>query len=305
MPHAFAAPIVLERGWLSSNSIVFASGSCTAIVDTGYCTHADQTSSLLHSALAGRSLDRLINTHLHSDHCGGNVKLQSQFPSVVTLIPPGHAHAVRNWDVQTLSYAPTGQSCPQFSFSDVLSVGSTIVLGDKDWEIHAAPGHDPQSIILFEPQSKTLISADALWEHGFGVVFPQLEGINAFDEVAATLDLIERLAPLSVIPGHGSRFTDVSSALSRARQRLVRFVQQPVSHAKHAAKVLLKFKLLELQTCTQESLWIWAQQTPYFHQLHQSFFDDAAFTEWLDSLLMELVRAQAAAVDGHIISNRN
>jgi glyoxylase-like metal-dependent hydrolase (beta-lactamase superfamily II) len=305
MPQPSSPPLVLERGWLSSNSIVFASGSCTAIVDTGYCTHADQTSSLLHAALAGRSLDLIVNTHLHSDHCGGNAELQSQFPSTRTLVPPGHAQAVRDWDVQTLSYAPTGQSCPRFSISDVLSVGSTIVLGEHDWEIHAAPGHDPQSIILFEPQTKTLISADALWEHGFGVVFPQLEGIDAFDEVAATLDLIERLAPRSVIPGHGSRFTDVASALSRARQRLARFVQQPLSHAKHAAKVLLKFKLLELQTCTHSSLLFWAEQTPYFHQLHQSFFHDATFAKWIDTLLAELVRAQAATIAGHCISNRD
>jgi glyoxylase-like metal-dependent hydrolase (beta-lactamase superfamily II) len=305
MPQTSTTPIVLERGWLSSNSIIFANGSCTAIVDTGYCTHADQTFSLLHAALAGRPLDMIVNTHLHSDHCGGNAKLQSQFPAATTLIPPGHAQAARDWDLQTLSYAPTGQSCPRFSISDVLSVGRTMLLGDLDWEIHAAQGHDPQSIILFEPQSKTLISADALWEHGFGVVFPQLEGIDAFDEVAATLDLIERLAPRSVIPGHGSRFTDVSSALSRARQRLARFVQQPLSHAKHAAKVLLKFKLLELQTCTHASLLLWAQQTPYFHMLHQSFFHDAIFTEWIDTLLAGLVRAQAATITGQNIMNRD
>jgi hypothetical protein len=32
-----------------------------------------------------------------------------------------------------------------------------------------------------------LISADALWENGFGVVFPELEGDDAFAIVAATL----------------------------------------------------------------------------------------------------------------------
>ena len=48
-------------------------------------------------------------------------------------------------------------------------------------------------MILFEPASGILISADALWESGFGVVFPEIEGTAAFDEVAATLDVIERL----------------------------------------------------------------------------------------------------------------
>jgi glyoxylase-like metal-dependent hydrolase (beta-lactamase superfamily II) len=45
-------------------------------------------------------------------------------------------------------------------------------------------GHDPHSVILFEPVSRVLISADALWERGFGVIFPELEGVEAFDEVA-------------------------------------------------------------------------------------------------------------------------
>jgi len=63
---------VLERGWLSANNILFADGDDTAIVDTGYCTHAPQTVALVAAALEGRPLRRLVNTHLHSDHCGGN-----------------------------------------------------------------------------------------------------------------------------------------------------------------------------------------------------------------------------------------
>ncbi|HNZ91413.1 MAG TPA: MBL fold metallo-hydrolase, partial [Acidovorax sp.] len=71
---------VLERGWLSANSIVFSGRHGTAVVDTGYCSHADQTLALVHGALAGRALDRILNTHLHSDHCGGNAALQQAWP---------------------------------------------------------------------------------------------------------------------------------------------------------------------------------------------------------------------------------
>ena len=51
-------------------------------------------------------------------------------------------------------------------------------------------GHDTHSVILFEPVSRTLVSADALWERGFGVVFPELDGDDAFAEVADTLDVM-------------------------------------------------------------------------------------------------------------------
>ena len=42
---------VLERGWLSSNNIVFADDEVPTVVDTGYVTHADATLALLQQAL--------------------------------------------------------------------------------------------------------------------------------------------------------------------------------------------------------------------------------------------------------------
>ena len=44
---------VLERGWLSANNIVFGGRHGTAVVDTGYCSHADQTVALVQGALHG------------------------------------------------------------------------------------------------------------------------------------------------------------------------------------------------------------------------------------------------------------
>ena len=85
-----------------------------------------------------------------------------------TAIPPGQAAHVRNWDPYALSYTPTGQECPQFRCDALLQPGTEELLGDRPWQVHAAPGHDPHSIVLFEPQDRILISADALWENGFG-----------------------------------------------------------------------------------------------------------------------------------------
>ncbi|NVO07596.1 MAG: MBL fold metallo-hydrolase, partial [Rhodoferax sp.] len=204
---------VLERGWLSSNNIVITGSAGCALVDSGYCTHSAQTLLLVDSVLQGRPLDLLVNTHLHSDHVGGNAALQARYPAMQTLIPPGHAQYVAAWDTEKLTYAPTGQNCPQFRFDATLQPGSEVRLGNLLWQVHAAPGHDSHSVILFEPHSRTLLSADALWERGFGVVFPELDGDDAFHEVAQTLDVIEALQPLVVIPGHGAPFADVAAAL--------------------------------------------------------------------------------------------
>lgn len=295
---------VLERGWLSANNVLFTGREASAVVDTGYVTHSRQTVALIEGALAGRTLDLVLNTHLHSDHCGGNSALQRRYPGVRTLIPPGEAAAIQAWDEEALSFRATGQSCEAFRFDGLLQPDSLISLGDLPWEIHAAKGHDSHSIILFEPGSKTLISADALWENGFGVVFPELLGEPSFDEVAATLDAIEALAPLHVIPGHGSIFHDAPGALRKARTRLDGFQRNPAKHARHALKVLLKFKLLELQRVSRFDWNAWLVATPYFETIRSRFFSVSTLQELADEILAELVAVDAAAVDISHIHDR-
>lgn len=294
---------VFERGWLSSNNILFAGGDRAALVDSGYCTHADQTLALVGRALGGRPLDLLLNTHLHSDHCGGNAALQSAYTSVETRIPPGLAEHVRNWDPVALTYAPTGQQCPRFRIEGLLEPQAEVLLGDRHWQVHAAPGHDPHSVILFEPRSRTLISADALWENGFGVIFQELEGEHAFDEVAKTLDLIESLRPLAVIPGHGKVFSEVARSLAQARRRLDGFARDPAKHAVHAAKVLLKFKLLELQRLRSTEFTQWASAASYFGMVHRRWFSSVDLDSWMEQLVDDLVRSGAARRDGGYILN--
>jgi len=293
---------VLERGWLSANGVLF-TGPSAALVDTGYWSHAGQTLELVRSALGAQPLARILNTHLHSDHCGGNAALQAAWPQVQTHIAPGQAAQVRDWDAQALGYVPTGQHCPRFRIEGLLVPGTAVELGGRPWQIHAAPGHDPHSVVLFEPAARLLISADALWEKGFGVVFPELDGEHAFAEVGATLDLIERLAPATVIPGHGPIFHDVAGALAAARARLDGFVQSPLRHARHAAKVLVKFKLLEWQRIDQAGLLAWTTATPYLAQLHARHFAQDTAAQWVDTLVDELVASGAARREAGLLLN--
>ena len=298
---------VLERGWLSANGILFVpeGDGPAALVDSGYCTHAEQTVALVESALAGRPLALLANTHLHSDHCGGNAALQRRWPIVRTLVPAGEASAVRAWDEDALSYRPTGQQCPRFVCDGVLAAGDTLVLGGRPWQVHAAPGHDPQAVLLWEPLSRVLVSADALWQNGFGVVFPEIEGAHAFADVAATLDLIEALAPAVVVPGHGPVFQDVPAALAIARRRLDGFVQHPAKHALHAAKVLVKFKLLEWRQVPRDRLLAWACGVSLLRSLHAGHFDDGApMAAWVQGVVDDLVRVGAAQIEGDQVLDR-
>jgi glyoxylase-like metal-dependent hydrolase (beta-lactamase superfamily II) len=295
--------VVFERGWLSSNNVLFIGADETALVDTGYVAHAGQTLTLVEGVLGGRPLDRVLNTHLHSDHCGGNAALQQRYPVLLTDIPPGDAELVSAWHEEALSFMATGQRCARFGFTGLLWPGTECLLGDTPWQVHGAPGHDPHSVILFEPRSGTLISADALWANGFGVAFPELVGEPSFDDMAATLDSIERLAPRQVIPGHGAVFSEVARALAAARRRLEGFQRDPRKHARHAIKVLMKFKLLELQSVDKVEWGAWVAGTPYLESIRSRFFAEMALDALAGDILKELVASSAAAVDGEYIRN--
>jgi glyoxylase-like metal-dependent hydrolase (beta-lactamase superfamily II) len=294
---------VFERGWLSANNILFTDSESATLIDSGYVTHQAQTLALVQNTLNGRTLDRLVNTHLHSDHCGGNHLLQMHYTQLETLIPPGEAKAVSIWDVQALSYEATGQLCPRFKFEGLLQAGHILRMASLNWEVHAAPGHDPHSVILFEPIHQILISADALWANGFGVVFPELEGVDAFHEVAQTLDLIESLKPRWVITGHGAVFDNVDAALEIARKKLDGFVQSPLKHGRYGAKVLLKYKLLELTQVQKTDFVAWASGVPYLKQLHQTYGEQQPLQEWLQDMFLDLERSKALAFQDDMILN--
>lgn len=295
---------LLERGWLSSNNVVCTGRHGSAVIDTGYAVHADQTVGLVRHALADRPLDVIVNTHLHSDHCGGNAALQAAFPGSRTLIPPGEADAARAWREGLLSHSGTGQLLPRFRVDGVLPVGESIALGEHEWQVYPAAGHDPHSVILFAPRHRVLVSADALWENGFGLVFPELVGHAAFDAVQATLSLIESLQPSVVIPGHGPAFADAASALARARSRLAAYRKDPKRHARHAARVMIRFKLLEVGRWGRAEFEQWFDAARLLQDLHAEHFASEPWPGWRDALLEDLQGAGAIALSGDLIINR-
>lgn len=296
---------VFERGWLSSNNVLLTGGGAAepaVLIDSGYCTHGAQTVALLRRELGTRSLQKVINTHLHSDHCGGNAVLQREF-GARAAVPPGEADAARQWDMSRLSYEATGQRCERFTVDEVLVPDEVLTICGRAWQILGAPGHDPHSIVLFAPEERLLISADALWENGFGVVFPEIEGAQAFQEVRATLDLIAGLKPRAAIPGHGKPFVDIEAALERAYRRLESFEAAPDKHGWYAGKALAKFHLLEKQRMSLDRLVQWLSATRYFRLIHARYFGTTDYTAWSRRIIEELERSKAIALRGGVVFN--
>jgi glyoxylase-like metal-dependent hydrolase (beta-lactamase superfamily II) len=292
---------VLERGWLSANNILLRGHDGNALVDSGYVTHAPQTIALVKHALAGAPLARLINTHCHADHMGGNAALQREY-ACRTSLPAGEAPLIERWDEEALLLSYADQRAERFRIDDTFSPGDVLRLGELDWQVLAAPGHDPHATMLYSLDARILISGDALWENGFGVLFPHLTGrATTFTETRQTLESISRLDVSIVIPGHGRIFTDVDVALERAFSRLRGFEEDTGRLARHCAKALLMFSLLHRRSMPLARLADYVDEVPILRDLNRRFFSWTAehYATWL---IDELERARAVKQeDGRIV----
>ncbi len=273
---------VLERGWVSSNNILFFDDDHSAtLVDTGYVTHREQTLQLVRHALDGRKLTRIINTHLHSDHCGGNALLSRELGATIS-IPPGHAKAVELWDDATLGFSACGQASERFMYDALIEPRSRHVLGGDEWQAFASPGHDPHSVVLWNAHERTLISADALWEYGFGAIFPEVEGV----------------------PGHGAPFIEVDQALDRAFARLQALEASPERNARSVIKTLLKFHLLIVRQAALDELIARCGGWHYARIVNDRYFR-LPFSDFIQRSVDELVAGGALELRDGVVANRD
>ena len=239
----------IQRDWLSCNQILLRDGEVAGsgtftVIDTGYVKHQALTLQIVEHLIGDGQLKRIINTHLHSDHCGGNALL-AKATACEIVIPQASWADVLTWDAEALSFKDLGQECPRFHAHATLAPGDVFESGGLSWEVFASAGHDPKSFIYFCHDERLLISADALWENGFGILFPELHGDSGFLEQERVLNLIELLNPRLVMPGHGAMFSDLSAALARSRSRLAAFREKPDRNPRNALKALVKYLLLD------------------------------------------------------------
>jgi glyoxylase-like metal-dependent hydrolase (beta-lactamase superfamily II) len=281
---------VIERGWLSANNVLCVDGDRATLVDSGYVSHAEQTVALVRTALDGRRLERVINTHSHSDHIGGNAALQAAFACRIG-VPAGLHAAIADWDEDALLLSPLGQQACRFQHDELIGAGCAIEMGGLIWQTLAVPGHDMEALAFYNPERRLLISGDALWENGFGVVFPELLGeADGLAATRATLDRLARLPIDTVIPGHGSPFTAVDDALDRAFRRLELFETQIDKLAWHGIKVIVSFAMLERRSLPEADFAAFVRSLPFALDVN------ARYLGLDDELLIERIRRELLLV---------
>ena len=159
----------------------------------------------------GLTLEKVLVTHGHLDHCGGAKALADQFG--VPIEGPNEADAYLLNELATTQTRMWGLPAgTPFTPARWLNQGDTVTVGNETLQVFHCPGHSPGHVIFFHAPSKVAISGDVLFAGSVGRTdlpngsFKAL--VNSIRQNMYTLG-----DDVQFIPGHGPL-----STIGRERQ---------------------------------------------------------------------------------------
>jgi glyoxylase-like metal-dependent hydrolase (beta-lactamase superfamily II) len=287
---------VIVRDWLSANHVLLLEPGANVLVDTGYVSRVQETLKLLREPmhLGEAALNLIVNTHCHSDHMGGNAALARAFGAHVA-VPVGEAPLIDAWDTRRLLLDYADQRAERFTIDEMLRPSHSYQWGGLRWDAIAAPGHDMGALVFYCAAEGLLISGDALWENGFGILLANEQ--EALGATRATLETLAGLDVRLVIPGHGPPFVDYKGALERAFARLDALASDPQRAARSVLKALLSFTLLDRGRLPLSTLATYLDGVPIYREYNALYFGMSP-QALADLLVSDLARAGAMHASG-------
>ena len=144
------------------------------------------------AAAAPNGLSHLLVTHAHSDH--------------ITGAPAIH----QRWPGATLSKHPWPARDPQLPWAR-LDDGAIVPTDDGDLVVLHTPGHAPDHLTLWHPESRTLFVGDMLVQ-GSTVVIPASHG-GSLTAYLQSLRRMLQLNPGRALPAHGPVIEDPAALI--------------------------------------------------------------------------------------------
>lgn len=221
-------------------NLLLVHGRQPALVDSGFVGHAEQTAAWVRAHAGHVSL--VVNTHWHSDHVGGNARLQAAGAGIAASAPDAAALARRDPGCCQAEYLD--QPVAPYTVDEPLEDQQILRLGDADWQIIRTPGHTPGHLSLWQPDERLLVVGDAVSDYDVGWVDLALDGPDATATALASLHRLVDLAPRVLLPAHGPIPADAGAALATAVRRARRLVDDPAGAVWYGARRILAFALM-------------------------------------------------------------
>jgi hydroxyacylglutathione hydrolase len=148
--------------------------------------HPDHVAAI--AAAVPRGPARVIVSHAHPDHATGAPVLAARWPDAVFSKIGWPEH-----DDPAIPWRPVAD-------------GEIVHTDEGRWQVLHTPGHAPDHVVLWDPESKTLLGAD-LMQLGNTVSIPAEQGGDLVGYLGS-LRRVQALAPARVLPAHGAVIDD-------------------------------------------------------------------------------------------------
>jgi glyoxylase-like metal-dependent hydrolase (beta-lactamase superfamily II) len=289
-----------QRDFLCANHFAATSPEGAVLVDTGYVGSKARTLALLRSVgIEAGSVARIINTHCHCDHAGGNGAVQA-LSNCEILLHRADREIVDAGDGRRGWWEFLNQDIDPYRTTGALEDGDEVLIGRHPFEVVHLPGHSPGQIGLFHRDRRLLISTDALWPVDIGVVNEVTLGEDVVGHWLSSLDRIEALGAVLVFPGHGPSFTHVEKALTRTRKKLERYAAEPRVLGRDFIKRIAVYTLLMRGAQPTDGFFDTLMASNWYAEVVERYFGEA-YDEVYDKMMASLVGAGALRVESGLI----
>ncbi|MGS0763475.1 MBL fold metallo-hydrolase [Syntrophomonas curvata] len=175
------------------------------LIDTGTIYAAGE----LLSALNGKTISTIINTHHHEDHTGNNLLLQNHFKAKIYAPAEALPFLLEPRRARLKLYQYLVWNYPEPSSGYAL--GKTLDTGRHTFDVLHTPGHSPDHICIYEPQAKMLFTGDMFC----GEKVKYLRQDEDFNQILSSLHKLENLDIETVFCGVAGAVPNGGLALKR------------------------------------------------------------------------------------------